>query len=121
MEETKGEILKSLKLLLGISDSENDGLLELLIEDSIDATLAYCHLEELPRQLVSFIPLLAQKQYRKNVSGGIRAITEGERRVEYDDADYDFLAEYAARLKPFVSRSVKLPSDFRGDKNGKSV
>lgn len=111
MGDTKTEILDSTKLLLGITDEENDELLTLLIEDTISAVLSYCRIEVIPRQLVSLIPLIAAGQYRLNGRSDVKSVTEGERRVEYTDSG-SFLDEYAARLKPFVSKSVKLPSDI---------
>lgn len=111
MGDTKTEILDAAKLLLGITDEENDELLTLLIDDTISAVLSYCRIEVLPRQLVSLIPLIAAGRYRLNGRSDVKSVTEGERRVEYT-GNGSFLDEYAARLKPFVSRSVKLPSDI---------
>ena len=112
MEDTKTEILDAAKLLLGIEDDENDELLMLLIEDTTSAVISYCRIEVLPRQLESLIPTLVARQYRLNAQEGVKSVTEGERRVEYTESNNDFLGEYAWRLKPFVSRSVKLPSDM---------
>ncbi len=112
MEDAKTEILAAVKTLAGIEGTEIDGLLSLLIDDTVNAVLSYCRIEVLPRQLVSLIPVIVTEKYRLNKNDGVKALTEGERRVEYCDGDYDFLAAYAARLKPFVSRSVKVPSDL---------
>lgn len=112
MEDTEKEILKSVKTLLHINDDASDEILLLIIRDVTDALLSYCRIEVLPRQLVSFIPSLVQRRYEKEKNSGVKSITEGDRRVEYGDENYDFLSEYAARLKPFVSRSVMVPSDM---------
>ena len=50
-----------------------------------------------------------------NQNGGVKSVTEGERKVEYSDDNYDYLKEYAIRLKPFVSRKVKVPSEVIAD------
>lgn len=123
MEDVKAEILAAAKLLMGIENDESDELLTLMIDNAIQAVLSYCRLEVLPRQLVSFIPTIVERQLRNNENSGVKSITEGERRVEYCEEDYDFLSEYAARLKPFVSRRVKLPSDLdmEEESNDKSV
>ncbi len=112
MEDTKIEILDAAKTLLEIKDEKNDELLMLLIDDTVNAVLSYCRLDVLPRTLVSLIPTLTAERYRLNMREGVKSVTEGERRVEYAEGKNNFLSEYAERLKPFVSRNVKLPSDI---------
>ena len=99
MGDTKNEILDAVKLLLGIKDNDKDDVL----------------IDVLPRQIVSFIPTLTVKRYTANQNGGVKSVTEGERKVEYSDDNYDYLKEYAIRLKPFVSRKVKVPSEVIAD------
>ena len=111
----ENEILDAVKLLLGIKDNDKDGVLMLLIEDTVNSVLAYCRIDVLPRQIVSFIPTLTVKRYTANQNGGVKSVTEGERKVEYSDDNYDYLKEYAIRLKPFVSRKVKVPSEVIAD------
>ena len=109
MGDTKNEILDAVKLLLGIKDNDKDDVLMLLIEDTVNSVLAYCRID------VSFIPTLTVKRYTANQNGGVKSVTEGERKVEYSDDNYDYLKEYAIRLKPFVSRKVKVPSEVIAD------
>ena len=113
MEDKKTEFLYAAKLLLGIKDGESDELILLLIDETIDAVMSYCHIEVMPRQLEGFIPSMAAARYRENAAGGIRSVTEGERRVEYGGST-DFMSAYKDRLKPFMSRTVWLPSDLEG-------
>ena len=47
------EQLGTLKMLLGIKDDEQDSLLSFLIEDTVNMIMAYCHIDVLPRQLVT--------------------------------------------------------------------
>ena len=108
MGDTKNEILDAVKLLLGIKDNDKDDVLMLLIEDTVNSVLAYC-------RIVSFIPTFTVKRYTANQNGGVKSVTEGERKVEYSDDNYDYLKEYAIRLKPFVSRKVKVPSEVIAD------
>ena len=115
MGDTKNEILDAVKLLLGIKANDKDDVLMLLIEDTVNSVLAYCRIDVLPRQIVSFIPTLTVKRYAANQNGGVKSVTEGERKVEYSDDNYDYLKEYAIRLKPFVSRKVKVPSEVITD------
>lgn len=110
MGDTTMEYLDAVKLILGLNDEDSDELLTLLIEDTVSAVLSHCRIEVLPRQLEALIPQIAARLYRGNMSGGVRTITEGERRIEYSGAA-EALPDYYDRLKPFVSRAVSLPSD----------
>ena len=48
MGDTKNEILDAVKLLLGIKDNDKDGVLMLLIEDTVNSVLAYGRIDVLP-------------------------------------------------------------------------
>lgn len=111
MGDTNNGYLDAVKLILGIDNNDADTVLTLLTNDTISAVLSYCRIEVLPRQLEGLIPQLVAEQYKKGVSDGIKAITEGERRIEYSDADDNFLSSYHERLKPFISRRVYVPSE----------
>lgn len=115
MGDIKTEIIDSAKVLLEIDDDTQDDKLMLLTDEAIDAVLSYCRLEVLPTQLVSLIPVIVAGLYRGNIADGIKAVTEGERKIEYSEGSYDYLKKYEERLKPFVSRKVKLPSDLECD------
>ena len=118
MEDKITEYLGAAKLLLGIKDSESDELLTFLINDTVDAVMAYCHIDVMPRQLEGFIPSMAAARYRENAAGGIVSLTEGERRVEYGSgSDGGYMSAYKERLKPFVSRAAFVPSDLEGREN----
>lgn len=118
MGDTKQEILDAVKLLLGINDNCKDDILMLLIDDTVNSVLAYCRIDVLPRQIASFVPTLVVKRYTLNQNGGVKSVTEGERKFEYSDDNYNYLKEYAIRLKPFISRKVKVPSEVsNGDKS----
>ena len=73
MGDTKNEILDAVKLLLGIKDNDKDDVLMLLIEDTVNSVLAYCRIDVLPRQIVSFIPTLTVKRYAANQNGGVKS------------------------------------------------
>lgn len=117
MEDRKTEILAATKVIAGITNDNDDELLLLLIDDVICAVLSYCHIEFLPRQLESFVPIIVARQFECRAHTDVKSVTEGERRVEYRDGEYDFLNEYSVRLKPFINRSVKLPSDLGSEEN----
>ena len=121
MEETKlNEARERLKLLLGIKDSDSDELLSFLIEDTVNMILGYCRIDILPRQLESLVPTIAADMYRRKGYGQteapqtIKSVTEDKRSVSFEnnltDTD-EFLKEYETRLKPFVCRKGRVPSD----------
>lgn len=120
MEKEKlDEALTRLKMLLGIKDNEQDGLLSFLIGDTVDMILGYCRIEILPRQLESLVPAIAADAYRVKGYGEtsspeiIKSISEGERSVSYAETnpDNDFLQNYYERLNPFRNRRGRVPSD----------
>ena len=113
MEDKKTEFLYAAKLLLEIKDGDSDELLLFLIQETIDAVMSYCHIDVMPRQLEGFIPSMVAARYCGNAAGGVRSVTEGERRVDYGDSS-DIMSAYKDRLKPFMSRAVWLPSDLEG-------
>lgn len=112
--------LSQLKMLLGIEDSKNDGLLSFLISDTENMILSYCHLEIMPRQLESLVPIVTAEMYRRKRYGqaeyksDVKSISEGDRSISFESTAIDtdsFLKEYEARLKPFKCKKAKLPSE----------
>ena len=112
-------MLQRLKMLLGITDESKDELLSFLIDDVKAMILGYCRICFLPRPLESLVPVIAADMYRAKGYGGesapeiVKSISEGQRSVSFDSKtpDSDFLANYYDRLKPFVNRRGKVPSD----------
>ncbi|MBQ2663074.1 MAG: phage head-tail connector protein [Clostridia bacterium] len=121
MDEVKAEALSTLKLLLGIKDSESDDLLSFLIDDTVNLILGYCRIDTLPRQLESLLPVIAAEMYRRKGYGSaampdvIKSISEGERSVTYADniSETDLLTGYYKRLGPYVNRKGRVPSDVK--------
>ena len=121
MDEVKAEALSTLKLLLGIKDSESDDLLSFLIDDTVNLILGYCRIDTLPRQLESLLPVIAAEMYRRKGYGSaatpdvIKSISEGERSVTYADniSETDLLIGYYKRLGPYVNRKGRVPSDVK--------
>ena len=103
--------LADTKLLLGIEGEEQDKLLCYIIDDTVNMVMAYCHLKVLPYQLYGLIPQIAVSVYRSSDHSGISAIREGDRKIEYRMEDV--LADYSARLSPFVIRKGRLPSEVK--------
>ena len=125
-EEKQAERLTRLKMLLVIEGGKQDGLLSFLIEDTENLILGYCRLEIMPRQLESFVPVIAADMYRRKVitddtaEGRIKSISQGEQSVTLISGTLEtdeFLTEYEARLKPYVNRRGRVPSDLSGGKS----
>lgn len=121
MAEANSEALETLKMLLGIKDGEQDSLLSFLICDAINMILGRCQIEILPRQLESLVPVVAADMYRFKCYGKsdapqtIKAITQDKRSISFESGipdTEDFLAEYEARLKPFICRRGRVPSEI---------
>lgn len=118
-EEKRAEALSRLKMLLGIEDSNSDELLSFVIDDMVDMVLGYCRIAVLPRQLESLVPVIAADMWREKGYGSaaapeiVKSISEGERSVSYADTapDDSFFENYYDRLKPFVNRRGRLPSE----------
>lgn len=109
-----------IKMLLGISGHEQDGLLSFLIDESKNMILGYCKINEIPAQLESLVPVIAADMYRAKGYGSeappedVKSISEGERSVSYENnrPSGNFLASYRARLAPFKNRKGRVPSDL---------
>ncbi len=64
------ELLARFKTLTGITDSEQDGLIAVLLEDAEDAVLDFIGREELPQRLSSVVVQLAVIAYNKRGAEG---------------------------------------------------
>lgn len=82
--------------------------------------LGYCRIDTLPKQLESFVPMIAADVYRAKGYGKadapqiVAAVTEDKRSVSFRDTNInaaDILANYESRLNPFRNRRGKVPSD----------
>lgn len=115
--DTKSQNLELVKALLSLDGDEDDDIIGLLLEDTENAVNAYCRTEVLPRQLEGFVSVIAAKRYTALKNEGIKAVSEGERRLEYFEDCNDYLSGFENRLKPFVSKRVWLPSEVSKDEN----
>lgn len=118
MEAAKSDALERVKMLLGIEDNEQDGLLSFLIDDCINLILGYCRIEIIPRQLESLVPVIAADMYRAKGYGNdaapetVKSISEGERSVAYAETDNEaIINNYYKRLDPYKCRKGRVPSE----------
>ena len=116
MEEVKPEILADVKMLLGFEDGSHDDVLLFLIESVINDALAYCRLAFLPRQLYGLIAQITVKLWQTEIGGenyaSVKSVTEGDRRIEFDLSADGALGGWHDRLKPYVNKSGRLPSEI---------
>ena len=115
------EILNNAKMLANISDAQADDgneaaddKLIFYINDIIEAILAYCRIEFLPKQLYGLVSQIAARMYEGGDSN-IKSLTEGERRVEFASAAPSVIGDYSERLEPFVNRAGRVPSEVARD------
>lgn len=122
MADTNVEALSTLKMLLGIEDSEQDSLLSFLIGDAENLILGHCQIDFIPRQLESLVPKIAADMYRAKGYGSaeapqiVKSVSQDKRTVSFSEnntSTEDFLKSYIQRLKPFVRKRGRVPSDIR--------
>ena len=112
--------METLKMLLGIKDNEQDGLLSFILEDVSNMICGYCRTEAVPDKLTGLVPVMAADLYRRKGYGtaeapqNIKSISEGERSITFESSisTDDFLKEYEARLKPFKCSKGCVPSEL---------
>ena len=110
------QILRDTKTLLGIDDYSKDDILSLIVDDCVNAVLAYCRIEVLPNQLKGFVAQMAAKKYKVEYSseeaGVVSSVTEGDRRIDFSVPEQNGITgDYAERLKPFINTKGKVPSE----------
>ena len=112
--------MDKLKMLLGIANNEQDKLLQFLLDEVRDMICGYCRIDEIPTKLESLVPVIAADLYRRKGYGEAEApqeistITEDKRSVSFhkQETETDFLKNYYGRLKPFINRRGRVPSEF---------
>lgn len=107
--------LEKLKALLGISmeDTSKNTTLEFAIDDVTNIILEHCHIEEIPKGLLTTAYKMAMKLYRnenlgseETAIGSISSISEGDTSTSFRDnveSDYkdSILNEYKSKLNRF--------------------
>lgn len=113
--------METLKMLLGIKDNEQDGLLSFLLADTENLIKSYCRIEFIPTKLESVIPVIAADMYRlkgygaQNAPTQLTSETEGSRSRSYANISVDtttVLLGYEKRLEPFINRKGRVPSEL---------
>ena len=110
MEDYHEDILDDAKLILGISGNENDALLAVYVNNAVSYIKSFCRLEVMPVQLCGIAADMTAGMYRKNKNGGAGMIKEGDREISFRDFT-QFMEEYRERLRGFINKSARLPSE----------
>lgn len=114
------ERLQKLKLVLGIQGSDEDDLLNYLLETTEQKILNYCNIKELPEELEDVLVDMTADVYRFRQrdmgEGRVSQINVGDTAISYSDSGNfnimtgaggaDFLKNYKAQLNRF--RRMKL-------------
>lgn len=117
--EFKNVIMEGAKLLLGIKDDSQKEILSFITDDAINAVLAHCKIKELTQNMLSLVSQIVFSAYRENGYGtqevpeDVKSISEGDRSITIERRkDMDaILCDFEKRLKPFVNKRGKLPSE----------
>ncbi len=113
-------MLEDLKLLLGITDSAQDGLLNLLLRQTTTMVLSETNQPALPAAAEDLVMEMTADAYRLHkqaagegagdVTGSVSSVSDNGQSVSYRDAAYsdvlkkvaaEMLKNYAARLNAF--------------------
>ena len=92
-------MLEKLKMLLGITDEEQDGVLSFILDTVTDMVLNYCNLDEIPQRLENIVVRMAADQYRSEGYGQAAApqvaqsVMRGDVTVNYGSGNNGNTAE----------------------------
>lgn len=94
-------MLEELKLLCGVQGSQDDPLLQLLLDMAQRMVLDYCNLETLPEGLSGAVLRIASGMYAGRSHQGLTALSEGDISITYAQQEFG-----------------GIPADLRGQLNG---
>nr|DAZ26014.1 MAG TPA: Head Tail Connector Protein [Caudoviricetes sp.] len=116
-------MLEKVKLLLGITDTQKDDLLLLVLDMITAPAIEHCKLTEAPEKMESTIVRMAADLYRMEGYGQesapqtMTSMTEGSRSVSFKSGNSDnidvILKSYEKALVPFMNRKGRVPSDLK--------
>ncbi len=99
---------QKLKLLLGITGGEQDGVLSFVLETATGLVLGYCNLDEIPPQLENTVVRMAADLYRSEGYGQAAApqvaqsVTRGDVTVSYGSGNSSNTAELTGAGKSIL-------------------
>ena len=75
--------LVSLGILKDMEDTSQDAVLSLMISDTTDAVLAYCHRKSLPAELEYLVRDIVVRTVRADNDGNVASIKRGDTQINY--------------------------------------
>ena len=108
-------MLEKLKLILGVQDAEQDGVLSFALETVQDEVKNYCHIDEIPTALENIVVRMAADLCRSEGYGQaektqtVQSVSRGDVTVSYGSepataeitGGKSILDDYAAQLNAF--------------------
>lgn len=101
------DYLSTTKVLLGITSSEKDGILQVYISKTIQSVLNYCNISVLPSALNYLVCDLTSDSYRDSIAlngsgdvvGNISSISEAGRTLSFSSAIQTSLDDKISKTK----------------------
>lgn len=109
----KKKLLTEIKMLKGIRDFEQDDLLNLIIEDSIERIISYINVgrgeddvyKEVPTPLTYVVRDVASKRFN-------RLNQEGAKKVSEEGSSFDWQDDYLKEYEQILHAYQKPPDEF---------
>lgn len=79
------DTLEAVKLLAGIENGEQDGILLLMIADASAAVRDYCNRKECPPELEYIVRETVVNHYREENGNGVASVKRGDTQITYRD------------------------------------
>lgn len=90
-------MLEQIKILLGITDTESDALLGIMIDDARSAIISYLNRKDFPQELNFAIREMVVKAYKESTLGGVTSIERGDTSISYTAIDSSYFDEKLLR------------------------
>lgn len=107
-------MLDNLRALLGIGNTDKDGLLQFVLDTVTDQVKAYCNIDEIPPELERVIVRMTADMYRSEGYGNevreglVKSISRGDQSTSFDaapvgklDGGKSIIDDYKASLYAF--------------------
>ena len=80
------EMLKKVKLRIGVAGEENDPVLRLMLEDAVTAVTLFCNRDVFPWQLEYVVRHMGERAFERDNGDNVAAIKRGDTQITYGTA-----------------------------------
>ena len=80
------EMLKKVKLRIGVAGEENDPVLRLMLEDAVTAVTLFCNRDVVPWQLEYVVRHMVERAFERDNGDNVAAIKRGDTQITYGTA-----------------------------------